>query len=611
MAQRSGPFSIAHPLALLAVTLGVLGLAAPAAFAAPPLPGTIAIARGGVAAARIVVAPDEPPTVRHAADELALHLRIVTGSAIPVDDRPGEPGGRLLVGPAAARWSDPGFDAAALAPEEIVVRSSASGDLVLCGGSPRGTLYAVYEFLESAVGCRWWTSTASRMPWRPDLDVPQLDIRYNPPLEYREPFWYVAFDPVWAARNKANGIQAGGDPLRGGRQVYEGFVHTFYRLIPPETYFAAHPEWFSEVGGRRRPENAQLCLTNEEMRAELVRNLRAALRRNPAATIASVSQNDCKGACECPKCRAVDEEEGSPAGAMLRFVNAVAADLQAEFPNVAFDTLAYQYTRKPPRLTKPRSNVIVRLCSIECSFSRPLDDPRNKAFFEDLKAWSAIAGRLYIWDYVTNFSHYVQPHPNISVLAANIRLFTRHNVRGVFEQGAYQSWGSEMAELRAWMLAQLLWDPSRDPKALRREFVEGYYGPASGDISAYLEMMDRAVRKSGDALGCYSPAYAKFLSIGNLAKAWDRLEKAAKRVDGTVEYASRVRRARLPLAYVVVTRWDSLRTDAIKDAVRWRWGRSRDRLLAWFLAAAREEKITKISEWQTLDEWAAKAGGAK
>ncbi len=47
-----------------------------------------------------------------------------------------------------------------------------------------------------------------------------------------------------------------------------------------------------------------------------------------------------------------------------------------------------------------------------------------------------------------------------------------------FEQGAYQSFGSEMSELRAWVLAQLLWNPViKDDKRLIREFLEGYYGP--------------------------------------------------------------------------------------------------------------------------------------
>ena len=215
------------------------------------------------------------------------------------------------------------------------------------------------------------------------------------------------------------------------------------------------------------------------MRKELVKNLKERLRNNPAATIASVSQNDWHGNCQCPNCAAIEKEEGSPAGLMLRFVNAVAADIEPEFPNVAISTLAYQYTRKPPAVTKPRHNVIVQLCSIECSFCKPLADERNKAFRDDIIGWSKICDRLYIWDYTTNFRHYVMPHPNLRVLGPNVKFFADHNVKGIFEQGAYQSYGSEMAELRAWVLAKLLWDPSRDGEKLTNEFIEGYYGPAA------------------------------------------------------------------------------------------------------------------------------------
>jgi hypothetical protein len=576
--------------------------------AVPALAG-LTVARHGRAQARIVVAQGASETERYAADELALFLHIVTGAAFPVTDSPGEPGGRILVGSAAAAAA-PGTPLTELMPEEVLVQT-AGGDIILAGGGPRGTLYAVYTFLEDVVGCRWWTGTASRMPWRPTLAVPDLSIRFAPPLEYREPFWFVAFDPVWAARNKANGTRAGGDAGRGGHQVYEGFVHTFYSLIPPEKYFADHPEWFSEIDGRRTCENAQLCLTNEEMRRELVKNLRERLQAHPEATIASVSQNDCFGPCACPKCRAVDEDEGGPAGTLLRFVNAVAADIEAESPDVAIDTLAYQYTRKPPRLVRPRPNVIVRLCSIEASFAKPLDDDANKAFFEDLSGWSRIAQRLYVWDYTTNFSHYIQPHPNYGVLAPNIRLFVRHNVRGIFEQGAYQSWGSEMAELRAWVLAKLLWNPDLDGAALRKEFLAGYYGPAAGPMGEYLAALERAVAESGDALGCYSPTEAGFLSLETLARCRDLLSVAARKAGRSAEYARRVRRATLPVVYVVLTRWDALRDEARRAGGRWPWGENRSDLLASFLETARAENVTMISEWQSLDDWSAKGGRRK
>jgi len=570
----------------------------------------LTIAQGGKAVASVVVSENATETEKQAAAELALFLHLTTGGEFPVAHAGAGPGGRLLVGEEAARLADSSFSAASLAAEEIVIRS-VGNDIILAGGSPRATLYAVVTFLEDAVGCRWWTGTASRIPWRPNLSAGPLAVRYSPPLEYREPFWYVAFDDIWSARNKTNGIRSGGNDLYGGRQLYEGFVHTFYAIIPPDKYFKDHPEWFSEIKGQRTAADAQLCLTNEDMRREFVRNLKKRLRLNPKATIASVSQNDCFNPCTCPQCRAVDEEEGSPAGLLLRFVNAVAADIEKDFPGVTIDTLAYQYTRKPPKITRPRENVIVRLCSIECSFSRPLDDESNKAFTDDLKGWAAIAKRLFIWDYTTDFSHYVQPHPNLQVLGPNIRLFVRNNVHGIFEQGAYQSWGSEMAELRAWMLAKLLWNPALDPSKLRQEFVRGYYGPAAGPVADYLALLERAVLAAGDYLGCYSPPEAKFLSLDTLARSWELIKKAESRVAGTVEYARRVKRVQLPVAYAVLAKWDGLQKEAGDRRAAWPWPSKREELLDWFLNTARAEGVTMISEWQTLDDWANKGGRAK
>ena len=319
-----------------------------------------------------------------------------------------------------------------------------------------------------------------------------------------------------------------------------------------------------------------------------------------------MSQNDCFNPCACARCLASDEAEGGPSGTLLRFVNAVAEDIEPEFPGVAIDTLAYQYTRHPPRTAKPRPNVIVRLCSIECQFGRPLEDPANRAFLEDLEGWSKIAGRLYVWDYTTDFSHYIQPHPNYGVLAPNLRLFARSHVRGVFEQGAYQSPGSEMAELRAWVLARLLWNPALDERSLRKEFLDGYYGPAAGEIAAILGLLERAVAASGDPLGCYSPPDAKFLNLATLGRAWEIFARAERRTAGRREYARRVLRAKLPFAYVAFVRWDALRKDASDRGIAWPWPGSRSELGAWFLENVRAEGVTHISEWQSLEDWAAK-----
>jgi hypothetical protein len=555
----------------------------------------VAISQDGQAKAVIVIAPDAPAPEQHATKELADFLRQTTGATFELAGQRKPGASCILVGPAAAKLADEQFSTEGLGAEGIVVKT-VGNDLILAGGAPRGTLYAVYTFLEEQLDCRWWSSTESTIPKRPTLSVDGVNIRYVPPLEYRSAFWYDAFDGDWAVRNKCNGQSHRLSAEQGGRHIYEGFVHTFYPLIPPQKYFAEHPEWFSEIKGKRTTEHAQLCLTNEEMRKELVKNLKERLRNNPAATIASVSQNDWHGNCQCQNCAAIEKEEGSPAGLMLRFVNAVAADIEPQFPNVAISTLAYQYTRKPPALTKPRHNVIVQLCSIECSFCKPLANERNQAFRDDLVGWSKISDRLYIWDYTTNFRHYVMPHPNLRVLGPNVKFFVDHNVKGIFEQGAYQSYGSEMAELRAWVLAKLLWDPSHDGELLTSEFIEGYYGPAATDIKAYLKITHDAVEASGDWLGCFESHTAKYLSFDTLSRGWQRLKAAEAAVQNDPALQFRVQVAELPVLYVFIMRWNDLRAAAQAANADWPMPASIQDTYDQFMTIAKKKNVTRLNE---------------
>jgi hypothetical protein len=555
------------------------------------------IAQNNTAKVVIVIAEEATEPERHAADELAGFLRQITGAKFDIKAPPAAGQSRLLVGPGAAKLAEADFSTEGLGSDGIVIRT-VDNDLILAGGRPRGTLYAVYTFLEDHVGCRWWSSKASTIPVKPTLEVGRLNFRYVPPLEYRETFWFDAFDGDWAVRNKSNGNSERLDEKRGGKHKYEGFVHTFFPLIPPEKYFEDHPEWFSEINGKRVHERAQLCLTNEEMRAELVKNLKERLRNNPAATIASVSQNDWHGNCKCSKCAAIEKEEGSPAGLMLRFVNAVAEEIEDEFPNVAISTLAYQYTRKPPKITKPRHNVIVRLCSIECSFSKPLSDERNKNFRDDIVGWSKICNRLYIWDYTTNFRHYIMPHPNLRVLGPNVKFFVDHSVKGIFEQGAYTSNGAEMAELRAWVLAKLLWDPSLDGQELIDEFIAGYYGPAGPHMKEYLNITHNAVEESGDHLGCFSQHTAKFLSFETLSRGWEQLKAAEEAVQDNPELLFRVRVAQLPIIYTFIMRWEDMRQACQAAGAVWPMPESIDTTYEQFKEVALKNNVTRLNEWR-------------
>ena len=176
------------------------------------------IAEDGVAKAVIVVAPDSSEPERHAAAELAEFLKQITGGKFEILHRDAPGKSRILVGPTAVKPTIPTFSTAGLGSDGIVIRT-AGPDLILAGGQPRGTLYAVYTFLEDHLGCRWWSSKVSRIPKKKTIKIGNLNVRYVPPLEYRESFWFDAFDGDWAVRNKSNGNSERLDAKRGGKHV--------------------------------------------------------------------------------------------------------------------------------------------------------------------------------------------------------------------------------------------------------------------------------------------------------------------------------------------------------------------------------------------------------
>lgn len=505
----------------------------------------------------IVISQNAPSPERHAAQELQHFLQEISGASIPIveDSSPLPPRAILLGENNHLETIGEEIDFKSLGKEGYILRSK--GDqLIIAGGKPRGTLYGVYGLLEDHLGCRWFTPDLSRIPKSKKLAIPSLDETVIPPLEYRDVFYSDVFDGDWVLRNRLNSSHARGVEDKGGRVRFGkmAFVHTFYRLVEPKKYFNKHPEYFALVDGKRRREGAQLCLTNPDVIRIAAKKVKKWIRRDPGATIFSVSQNDCHGNCQCPSCKAMDEKEGSPAGSLLYFVNSVAKEVEKEFPHVIIETLAYQYTRKPPKTVRPRKNVVIRLCSIECCFGHPLEtDPlgNNPGFRSDIKGWNALTNRLYVWDYVTNFHHYVQPHPNLRVLKPNIQFYVKNGVKGIFEQGNYSGgMHGEMSQLRSWLLAKFLWNPEYDYETAMTEFCEAYYGPAAPLLREYIDLIHDRFLETKTHLSIWMPPTSLYLDEDTVKKAEEILNRAEKRVSDNETFLLHVREAHLPIQYV-------------------------------------------------------------
>ena len=376
----------------------------------------------------------------------------------------------------------------------------------------RGTLYAAYEFLR-LLGCEFYAKDTEVIPETPDLKVEKKDIVQVSPFEHRDIYWSCVFGEEISAKLRLNACltteKRNLRPEYGGMRTYTAnkFVHTFDKIIPPSEYFESHPEYFSEINGERTCKHlySQICMSNPDVLRLTVEKVKEWIREDPESRIISVSQNDSfviESYCDCEKCHAINEEEGSPAGSLLRFTNAVADAIKDEFPDVAVDMLAYQYSTVPPKITVPRPNVVVRYCTGAC-YPHPIEECQVNAGPKSyIEKWNQICDRLYIWDYTTNFAQYLCPIANFGSLQPNLQFFRDHGVKGVFEQGMYQEGESgEFGDLRAYVLARLMWNPDENLESLVKGFLDAFYGNAAVYVGEFLDLLHKRVLESGVHFG--------------------------------------------------------------------------------------------------------------
>lgn len=392
------------------------------------------------------------------------------------------------------REYDDTVDYSTLGNEGVCIKTT-DDDIVITGGAKRGTLYAAYTFLEEYFGYRQFTTELTVIPEAEKLLVPtDIDYFYVPPFMFRQTDWYGTTSKEYKVANRLNDGSMAAE-FGYGVEYAGPFCHTFVDLVPT-SLFETEPELFALGVKNRERTTDQLCLTNPKTLEIAKATVREWLAANPDAAFVSVTQNDNDNYCVCTECAKFDEAEGSHAGTMIRFVNAIADDIKADYPDVLVDTFAYMdgYTRQAPKITVPRNNVVIRLCSIECKFSAPLDSgysEDNEEFMQDIKDWSAISDNLFVWDYTTDYSSFLSPFGNFGAIQRNLQIFAENDVIGVFEEGVSgRSADGEFAALRCYMLSRLMWDPYQDADKLMYEFCEAYYGAGYQNIIDFINGID-------------------------------------------------------------------------------------------------------------------------
>lgn len=450
--------------------------------------------KNGKSKYQIVVTEGASASEQKAAFELQDYLFQISGVQLPIISNPDAPGRHVYVGYTSkiAKLTgapQPNYD------DESFTYRRVGGDLLIWGGSQRGTMYGVFTFLERELGVHWLAPDCTMVPKRSKWRLSKLNHSESPAIAFRSNYYFVTkSQPVWSAHVKEN--MRG--PISNEYGNLEGFwgCHTMGQLLPVSEFYLSHPEYFCLRDGKRLSQDEQLCLSNPEVLQICKERLLNVIRGNPGYRIYDLSQNDNRNFCQCDKCKQMENQYGGHSGLIVWFVNQVADAVREEFPDKYVGTFAYQYSRKPPVSIVPRENVVIRLCSIECCFAHPLtsDCPENVEFMNDLRGWAAIATHLFIWDYIVDFKQFLAPWPNFQVLAPNIRAFCENNAIGVFEEAAYQSLGGEFEEMKSWTVNQLLWNPYQATDSLVNIFINGFYGNVAKQVLVYYHLCQSLVK---------------------------------------------------------------------------------------------------------------------
>ena len=132
--------------------------------AAPQKQAALTLAQNGKSAYVIALAADAIPAEKTAANELQSSLEQISGAKLPIQNESAvaETAPQIVVGASTRAKKLVGAQLKKMGKDGIVIQT-VGRNLILAGDRPRGTLYAVGEFLQS-LGVRHWTPTESTIP---------------------------------------------------------------------------------------------------------------------------------------------------------------------------------------------------------------------------------------------------------------------------------------------------------------------------------------------------------------------------------------------------------------------------------------------------------------
>ncbi len=470
---------------------------------------------------RIVVATKATKPEIFAAEELQHYIQKLLGYSLKIETSDThQPGKAFLIGrhPALKEYSDQLDQMHGARPDSfaLIARPDFIG---MVGASKIATCHAVWHWLE-ALGVRWFFPTP-RGEYVPELAqvttdggdfyfTPDINMRWAWPwvggeqkkenafgeLEHGIPAWNLHQSRlrVWDNTNYISPEDAVGNI---------GYGHSYFRFLPAEKYYEAHPEWFNLLGGKRvrtEKEGVQVCFTNQDGAKEFAKNLLAAIAnstQDPRRLVVFVSPNDARAWCECANCQKLVDKDGSATSMVVNFTNLVAREVAQTHPQLLLQLYAYWNHSTPPDHVLPDSNVAIILThwpsadSFHFNNTRPgLSPEGNPKFFNAYRRWNELSKNISVYQYYGHFIWWT-PWPMTTQMDTDLKKHVQNpNFRGYCCE--YRThWANQ--GLGMYVLAKLSWDAKQDVNALLADYCQKAFGPASDFLTEYYQVLQRAM----------------------------------------------------------------------------------------------------------------------
>jgi len=513
-------------------TMARLSLLLALAVAASALAAPVTLIDNGQPRAVIVTAANDPKA-ETAAKALQTYLAQMSGTTLPIvkegDALPAGLTARVLVGhtDAAKRLGvkipagfDPSIRPAAFSEEGYVLRTRGR-DVVVGGnadGPYYGTVFAAYALLER-LGCRWYFpgEWGEVIPEQKTVIVPDLNVTARPDFAVRG-IWLSGWVPITAAERAAYtewSARVGFSSGNPNGQFYpipgDGYLGC---LLPPKEYKATHMEYYAmnkqgvrEVAARDLERLTMLCLSNPDVLAESISNIKKAFAGEKRLACVfpngvGISPPDGAPYCYCDRCLAQSQHFDYPTYTHEKMQSeeffGFAARLADTFPDKWIATAGYALREMPPQGVTLPPNIQVMYAPISSCVLHPGNDPRcwrRQETMQLLKNWSKQTKHITIYDYNPGLlCGYFVPECDVANFTVNARLYQQLGIKGFQTEGRKSFMNTWISY---YIRAKLMWDVQADVAALKQDFYTTFFGPEAGPhVRAWWDACEAELAKS-------------------------------------------------------------------------------------------------------------------